>query len=172
MEYFILQQDDRIYDTIHIPIFSILRNYDYKSYNLEKLSRMTVITRKGNAYEEHPDLLSALFLVSEHLNEIISIFAIGMEYKLFCFWDQYKNTPFYYYAYIPPAIDGLSDQSIIKNRGTVIIKPVFKREKMKNFDIVRIIGREKPLILVSLPVAEAIMRRNYKGVRLIQTYLD
>ena len=45
-------------------------------------------------------------------------------------------------------------------------------EKMKNFDIVRIIGREKPLILVSLPVAEAIMRRNYKGVRLIQTYLD
>lgn len=172
MEYFILQQDERIYNTIYVPVFSILDHRDYKNYDLEKLSPMTVITRKGSVHEEYPDLLSGLFLVSERLGEVISAFAPGMKYRTFCFWDQQKDAPFYYYAYMPPAVEGLSEKSIVENRGTVIVKAVIRREEMKDFDIVRISGWEKHLIVVSLPVAEAILRRNLKGIRLIQTYLD
>lgn len=163
MEYFILQPDERIYNTIHIPVFSIMDYKNFKSYNLEELPPMTIIPRRGSVHEEYPDLLGGLFLVSERLNEVISVFSPGMKYRMFCFWDQQKNTPFYYYAYMPPAVEGLSEKSIIENRGTVIVKAILKREEMKNLDIVRISGWEKHLILVSLPVAEAILRRNLKA---------
>lgn len=172
MDYFILQQDQRVYNTIHLPIFSLLSYTDYKNYNLELLSHMTVITRRGSRYEEYPDLLSELFLVSEGLKEVISLFMYEMEYKLFCLWDQQKNMAYYYYAYIPQALDCLSEKSIIRNGRTVVSRAILKREIMQNMDIVRVMGLETQLILVSLPVAEAILRRNFKGIRLLETYFD
>lgn len=167
-----LQPDERIYNTIRIPVFSLLDYNDFKTYNLEKLPPMTVIPRKGSVHEEYPDLLGGLFLVSERFNEVVSAFLPGMQYRMFCFWDQQKNAPFYYYAYMPPVAAGLSEISITENRGTVTVKAVINREKMKDPDIIRVSGQEKHFILVSLPVAEAVLRRNLKGIRLVQTYLD
>lgn len=172
MDYFILQQDQRSFNTIHLPILSLLSYTDYKNYNLASLPCMTVIPRRGSKYEEYPDLLSAIFMVSEELNELISLFMYGFEYKLFCFWDEQKNLAYYYYAYDPPALNCLSERSIIKNGGTVISRAVLKCDLMQDKDIVRVKDLEMPLILVSLPVAEAILRRNYKGIRLIETYIE
>ena len=172
MEYFILQQDSRIGNTIHLPIHSLLSYADYCNYILDSLPRMTVITREGSKFEQYPDIFSTLFLVSEKLNEVISIFTNKIDYKLFCFVDHQKDMPYYYYAYMLPGVPCLSDKSIISNGGTVVSKLVICRKTIGDQDIVRVDGIEYPLVLVSLPVAEAILRRNYKGIRLLEIYYD
>lgn len=172
MEYYILEQDRWVHNTIKIPVISLFRNAEYRNLDLTSLPRMTLLRRTGSEYESYPDLLGQMFLVSEKLNEVISLFLPGAEYKLFCFWDQQKNKDFYYYAYSPRLIDCLSEKSVLSGNNTIVKRAVIKRDTVQDVDIFRAGGLNTHLVLVSLPVAEAILRRNLKGLRLWETYFD
>ena len=173
MEYFILEQDTRTHNTIHLPIIQYMRINDAKQLNLTSLPPLIVEVRKGSRFEEYPDLLSQqLFLVRESLQEVIKLFLPRAEYKRICFFDQYKNSEFHYYAYPLPIVDSLSSQSRKIGRGNRIEKVVLKQNAIGDLDIVKVAGVESHLILVSLPVAEAILRRKLKGIRLLETSFE
>jgi len=173
MEYFILEQDTRLYNTIHLPIIQYMRIPDAKEQNLEALSKMTINVRKGSEYENYSDLLSQqLFLVSEALREVLALFLPEAGCKLFCLWDQQKKQDFYYYAYPLPILDCLSEKSIITGGRRYVEKAVLRRDVMGDLDIVKASGLDCHLVLVSLPIAEAILRRRLKGICLTAATFD
>lgn len=173
MEYFILEQDTRLYSTIHLPIIQYMRISNAAQQNLTELPPLTVNVRQGSEYEDYPDLLSQqLFLISEALQEVLAIFLPGVEYKQFCLWDRQKKKDFYYYAYPLPILDCLSEKSIITAGRKHVEKAVLRRDVMGELDIVKASGLDCHLVLVSLPFAEAILRRNLKGISLIAATFD
>lgn len=173
MEYFILEQDTRLHYTIHLPIIQYLSISDAREQNLTALPPLTVNVRPGSEHEDYPDLLSRqLFLASEALREVLALFLPETGYKIFCLWDQQKKKDFYYYAYPLPTVDCLSEKSIVTRNRRRVEKAVLRRGAMSGMDIVKAANLNCHLVLVSLPIAEAVLRRGLKGIRLTAATFD
>lgn len=170
MDYFLLKQDERYTNTPRlIDIFSKL---DVRNINLLKAHKIEdIIVFKVNSSDgsEFLDILdNQLFLISKSMKEIIEKYDSGIVFKTLALIDKVHNKQVNYYLPIVEELEVLSEATEFNLNKTVVRKLILDEEKMKQLSkkIFKIKESSKPLIIVRLDIAESLLRRNFKGIKL------
>lgn len=168
MDYFLLKQDERYTNTPRLV--DIFNKIDVRNINLLKAYKIEdIIVFKVNTSDrsEFLDILdNQLFLISKPMKEIIEKYDSGILFKTLALIDQLHNRQENYYLPIVEELEVLSDAAEFNLNKTVVKKLILNKEKIQGRKIFKIKESSKPLIVVRLDVAESLLRRNFKGIKL------
>jgi len=118
-------------------------------------------------YNEYPDALSRqIFVVREPLKQVFDMFVPDLTYKILCAMDLPNRKRAYYYAPQLPSIECYSEQSDANLNRSAIHSLRLKKECIGDNDIFRVGGINEHVVIVTLGVAECILRRKLNGIRL------
>ena len=168
MNYFLLKQDERYTNTPRI--IDLFKKMDVRNINLlnaHKIEDIMIFKVNTSDRSEFLDILdNQLFLISKPLKEIIEKYNSGILFKTLALIDQLHNKQENYYLPIVEELDALSDKAELNLNKTVVKKLILNKEKINGKKIFKIRESSKPLIVVRLDVAESLLRRNFKGMKL------
>ncbi len=105
-------------------------------------------------------------MISEGVKEIIDKFNTDALFKSLPLIDYAHDKQKNYFLPIFEEIDALSDKAELNLNKTVVKKIVLDKEKIKDKKIFKIKESSKPLIVIRLDVAESLLRRGFKGIKL------
>lgn len=167
MKYFQLRQGSELHN-----ILGILWQADYAiPYHVTKqlydeMERLQVAYYNYNDNLELPDVLEyPTFLVSEMVKKVMKMYDDEISFKgLQLYPTEYekKMAPFYWLPYIEE-YNCLHESSRLLPNGTVD-ELVLEALQIPDKEIFRVAGIQENRIIVSLPVAESILRRKPYGV--------
>lgn len=168
MAYFVMEQDKRYGDVPrlqHIQRYIELRHLPHlQSQHVPDTLPLQVEATKNSIY---PDLFSEqLYLVSAGLQKIIAMYEPHHIWKSIPLMDGVNQKQSMYYLPIFPEAEVLSSASQFNLDHSRITRLVLDAGKVKGRKIFRVKESEIPLVIVSLDVAESIMRRDFIGVSL------
>lgn len=169
-EYFILSHDKRIreIELFRIPEYNGLagknRNPIYNSFE-----EATIVQIKTDKTSVFPDVLNnQLFLVTEPVKNLFHNYLPDFEYKMFYAMDSKNRKMERYFYPLLPEKEGL----VLQEQSTRSDKnPMVYREKIGNQHIIQDSNTKQNIIVVSLAVAEALLRRNLNGISLTRVKL-
>lgn len=111
-------------------------------------------------------------MVTKPIKEVFTLFCPEMQFKTICVVDNPNNQFEYYYVPILPMIDALSKESDTNLDKSSIRKVVLASKKLCDTPIFRLTGIKDQVVLVTLEVAECLMRRPIRGFTLQRTFLE
>ncbi len=169
MEYYELTQSGKVENPVE------LMGLDSAAYCLamsrkdfDALDDMRVAYFSGNEAEELCDVLTTpTFLVSDKLKKLLSLYGKETEYKgiqLFPTSEESKQYPVYWVPYFP-CQDCVHKSSTWYDNG-MISSLALDKNRIGGRDVFRLPGLLEYKIIVSLPVAESILRRRFYGIEL------
>lgn len=169
MDYFELLQNDKVQNAINIL------KLDQTAYcsrmnqkEFEALDKLKVAYYSGREYEEACAVLtSPAFLVADGLKRLLERYDREISWKgvqLFPTDDESKCFPLYWVPFFPMA-DCLHERSKTYDNG-MIRRLVIDGSKAGERCVFRISGLLEYKVMVSLPVAESILRRRFYGIEL------
>lgn len=100
------------------------------------------------------------------MREIIEKYDSGILFKTLALIDNLHNKQVNYYLPIVEEIEALSENAELNLNKTVVRKLILNKEKIQSRKIFKIKESSKPLIIVRLDIAESLLRRNFKGIKL------
>ena len=168
MDYFLLKQDERYTNTPRlVDIFNKMDVRNINLLNAHKIEDIIVFKVNTTDRSEFLDILdNQLFLICKHMKEIIQKYDKGILFKTLALIDQVHKRQENYYLPIVEEVEVLSDSAELNLNKTVVRKLILNREKINGRKIFKIKESSKPLIVVRLDVAESLLRRNFKGIKL------
>ena len=174
MEYFRLMQDRRYGGEVHFDVFSLFRHpKDNKASNFHHLAPMTMRKVRTTEFSFFPDVMDMqMYIISDAMNDILSLFLKDVDYRILCILNSEKKFYIYYYAYMFATLDCFSAKSETNIDRSKISKLVLKKDMIQGRDIFKLGGVNCHALVVSLPVAEAILRRNFKGIKIVKTEFE
>lgn len=168
MDYFLLRQDERYTRTPHL--IDVFKKINMKNMNLldaDKIEDITVFDVNSVEGSEFLDILDAqLFLISKDMEKIISKFNENIIYKRIALLDQVQKRQGDYFMLIFEEIEALNEESEFNLNKTIVKKVVLDKDKINGRKIFRLKESSKPLIVVRLDVAECLLRRHFRGIKL------
>jgi hypothetical protein len=168
MDYFLLKQDERYTNTPRI--LDLFKKIDVRNINLLNAHKIEdIIIYKVNASDksEFLDILdNQLFLISKPMKDILEKYDDEIIFKTLALIDKLHNKQENYYLPILEEVEVLSDKAELNLNKTVVKKLILNKEKLQGKKILKIKESSKPLIVVRLDVAESLLRRNFKGIKL------
>lgn len=146
MDYFILQQDYRYYQYPNIVGFNEQYNRrDFVSENAYKIPDRNIVFSNISQKVNYIDYLNTpIILISEKIKKVFSMYDKSLLYKYFCILNN--QTSEYGNYYVP----------IVNTQKEINGKCIVKLEQQKG-----------EFIVVRLDVAESLLRRNVRGVKLL-----
>lgn len=168
MDYFILKQDERYKNTPRLlNVFKEINVKDINLLNAHKIEDIIVLRGSCEEGAEFLDLLdNQLFLISNELKKIIEKYDRDIIFKMIAIIDSVHQKQGNYCLPIFNEIEALSDKSELNLNKTVVKKVVLDKEKVKGKKIFKLKESSKTLIIVRLDVAESLLRRGFKGIKL------
>ena len=173
MNYFILTQDERIPDAVEpIGISQVIKKELLTMEHLaelEELDRQFPVLEKGT--NDYIDFIEKpIPLLSNPLKQLIEKYVPKMPVKSIVLMDQKKMSQVLYWLMIPPTVACLSAQTEFHLDGTVK-KLVIEENLAAPYSIFKIAGLREDHIVVNIALAESVLRRTFRGIRLrkIQT---
>ncbi|MCB2306829.1 hypothetical protein LGL08_12345 [Clostridium estertheticum] len=109
---------------------------------------------------------SQLFLISDEIKKIIEKYDRDILFISLPLIDGLHDRQENYSLPIFEEIEALSDKSELSLDKRIIKNIILSKEKIKGKKIFRIKESTKPLIVVRLDVAESLLRRDFKGIKL------
>ena len=101
------------------------------------------------------------------LREVFDIYQPDLMYRYFCLLDYTNGAVNFYHAPNLELVDCLDKKRSEYNLDTSVIERlVIHIDKLQNRHILRVSGVKATAVVVSLMVAESILRRKIQGVRL------
>lgn len=168
MDYFLLKQDERYTNTPRL--IDIFNKLDVRNINLlkaHKIEDIIVFKVKTSDGSEFLDILdNQLFLISKPMKEIIEKYDSGIIFKTLALIDKPNNKQKNYYLPIIEELEALSEAAELNLNKTVVRKLILNREKIQEKKVFKIKESLRSLIIVRLEVAESLLRRNFKGIKL------
>lgn len=168
MDYFLLKQDERYTNTPRL--IDIFNKLDVRNINLlkaHKIEDIIVFKVKTSDGSEFLDILdNQLFLISKPMKEIIEKYDSGIIFKTLALMDKPNNKQKNYYLPIIEELEALSEAAELNLNKTVVRKLILNREKIQEKKVFKIKESSRALIIVRLEVAESLLRRNFKGIKL------
>lgn len=135
--------------------------------NAHKIEDIIIFKVSTSDRSEFLDIIAnQLFLISKGMKEIIEKYDSGILFKTLVLIDQLHNKQENYYLPIVEELEVLSDASELNLSKTVVKKIILNKEKIQGKKIFKIKESSKTLIVVRLDVAESLLRRNFKGIKL------
>ena len=169
MEYFELCQSAKVENAIEIMgLDSQKYCYAMSQADFEALDKLKVAYFSGREFEEICDvLISPTFLISDAMKKIMELYEKGSRFKgiqIFPTSEESKQYPLYW---IPsfPEVNCLHRNTVILDNG-MVEKLVLDRKRIGKHRIFRLPGLLEYKVIVSMPVAESILRRRMYGVEL------
>ncbi|MBE1555941.1 serine protease [Sporosarcina limicola] len=170
MNYFILTQDERIPDVVEpIGISQVLKREMLtmeRVDELENLDRQFPILEKGTS--DYIDFIEKpISLLSNPLKQLIEKYAPRMPLKSVVLMDSKKRSQVLYWLMIPPPVACLSEQTEFHPDGTVK-KLVIEEELAAPYTVFKVEGLREDYLIVNVTLAESLLRRAFRGVRLVK----
>lgn len=168
MDYFLLKQDERYTNTPRLV--DLFNKIDVRNINLlkaHKIDDIIVFKVKVDEKSEFLDIMdNQLFLISKPMKGIIEKYDRDILFKTLALIDQLHKRQENYYLPIVEELEALSDAAELNLNKTVVKKLILNKEKIQGRKIFKIKESSKTLIVVRLDVAESLLRRNFKGIKL------
>lgn len=168
MDYFLLKQDERYTNTPHL--IDVFKNINKKNINLidaHKIQDITIFNVKTDESSEFLDILATqLFLISKDMEKILSKFNENVIYKKIALLDHVQKRQGDYALPIFEEIGALSEEAEFNLNKTEIKRIILDKEKIKGRKMFKIKEGSKTLIVVRLDVAESLLRRHFRGIKL------
>ncbi|MED0673641.1 serine protease [Aneurinibacillus aneurinilyticus] len=168
MNYFIISQDERIFDAIEpTGVSQVITREQLEEEQLRKMDKLILqFSLKEKTTNEYVDFIQRpIPLLSDQCKQIIEKYVPHMHFKSVVLVDRKQMRQDVYWLIAPPRINCLSDESEFHKDGT-IKRLVIDEQKAISHKIFRIDGILEDYILISLDVAESLLRRNFTGIRL------
>ncbi len=168
MDYFLLKQDERYTNTPRfVDLFNKMDVRNINLLNAHKMDDIIVFKVKVDEKSEFLDIMdNQLFLISKPMKEIIEKYDRDILFKTLALIDQLHKRQENYYLPIVEELEALSDAAELNLNKTVVKKLILNKEKIQGRKIFKIKESSKTLIVVRLDVAESLLRRNFKGIKL------
>lgn len=168
MDYFLLKQDERYTNTP--KLVDIFNRMDVRNINLlkaHKIEDRMIFKVNTSDKSEFLDIMdNQLFLISKPIKQIIEKYDNGILFKTLALIDQLYDRQENYYLPIFEELEVLSDDAELNLNKTVVKKLILNREKIEEKKIFKVKESAKPLIVVRLDVAESLLRRDFRGMKL------
>lgn len=167
MEYFELFQSKKVEHPIEvIGLEKEKYSYTMTEQEYEQLDKLIVAYFLGHASEEICDILEKpTFLISDNLKNVMELYEKEMEFKgvqLFPKEEECKQYPLYWVPLFHEE-KCLHKDTVFLDNG-MISKLILDQERIGNRQILRISDILEYKVIVSLPVAESILRRRLYGI--------
>ncbi|MBU3179541.1 hypothetical protein KPL47_25110 [Clostridium estertheticum] len=168
MDYFLLKQDERYTNTLRlIDVFKKINMKNLNLLNAHKIEDMIIFNVNADDNCEFLDVLdSQLFLISDELKKIIEKYDRDILFISLPLIDGLHDRQENYFLPIFEEIEALSDKTELGLDKRIIKNIILSKKKIKGKKIFRIKESTKPLIVVRLDVAESLLRRSFKGIKL------
>ncbi|MFJ7405394.1 MULTISPECIES: serine protease [unclassified Lysinibacillus] len=173
MNYFILAQDERISNAVEpVGIAQVIKKELLtldRMEELEELERQFPVLEKNDMlYIDFIEKPIALF--SDALKKLVEKYEPRTPFKAVVLMDMPKSMQTLYWLVIPPKVPCLSSQTEFHLDGT-LKKLVIDEAKATPYTFFQIEGMKENYIVVNIELAESILRRDLRGIRLqkIQT---
>lgn len=164
MDYFVLRQDKRYTNPPAIrDLYRLLRRKDLCRKEAYKIPQRNVVFAPSSRNLDFLDVLDdQLFLVTEKVKKVITLYEPATEFKHFCILNNLKNEYGLYYAPILPEAACVSETKGIG----VGRRMTFEMEKAGSHSFFRAVGTEREITVVRLDAAESLLRRGVRGITL------
>jgi len=165
MEYFCLQQDmDFSPNLILTGLSNVCTKDDFipeKAFDIPDHSVVYPISKKENQYI---DILSQqFFMVTEMVKEVFSLYVPEIKYKVFCVIDNRYKIYEYYFA---PILSRVSYKDMHPDPASLEITA----EQIGDKPIFRIDSQYDNIVVVSLEIAESLLRREIVGAKFLPVH--
>lgn len=174
MDYFWIKEDKSY---MHTPVITNLNDIVNRraAMSLENASNISDIN-VGFARSERPlnyvDVLDdQLFLVSDGVKKVFSIYARSLQFKTVCILNNLDGSSCNYYAPLFTSIDCLPDEyKAVRNRNK-LEKLIIKASAAEDYSVFKIAGIDTDIVIIRLDVAESLLRRNIRKLELERVHL-
>lgn len=169
MEYFELSQNKKVENPIELLGLDPQEYcYAMKKEDFEKLEKLKVAYFSGREFEEICDIIKTpTFMISDEMKKLFLLYEKEIEFKsvqIFPTATESKQYPLYWVPRFEE-INCYHKNTVIHDLGSVK-RLVLEQSKIGNKQIFRLPGLLEYKVVVSMPVAESILRRRFYGVGL------
>lgn len=168
MNYFILSQDVRIESAVEpAGVFDVIRQEWLTPNHAGELDELSIqFDIKQKCENDYLDFLDRpIPLYSNRLKTLIDKFAPNLSVKSVVLFDRERIKQDLYWLIILPRVNCLSEQSEFHEDGS-LKRLVLDRKKIGRHTIFQIEGIRESVIVIDLRLAEALLRRDFFGIRL------
>ncbi len=167
MDYFELRQSTKVENALEIMGLDREKYcYTMTKENFEALDKLKVAYFSGREFEEICDvLISPTFLISDRMKKLLELYEKQSQYKgvqIFPTAEESRQFPLYWVPCFPE-VDCLHKNTVMLDNG-MVKRLVLDARKLGKYHIFRLPGLLEYKVIVSLPVAESILRRRLYGV--------
>lgn len=162
MEYFVMKLGSKIKN----PVRPVLRGMSEPMISYDELSDFSLGYFDREGVEITDMLTSPVFMVNESIKKLFLLYDEKIKYKgIQLFSMDEKRIPLFYYAVHPQKLDCLHPRTRINPNGTVN-EVILDMNKVPDKDIFIPDCLPVPIIIISLRVAESLLRRDIYGLGL------
>ena len=173
MRYFFMTQDISLPGTIQFRDFDIKKGSRlFTRADSSILNDSTVLYLSGNGKEIRPDLIqNPVTMCSYRLKDILEAYEDEVAFKDVVMIHKEHALQYHYVHVLMEPIDALSERTEWYPNGT-IKKIVLDAEKIGEHHLFLLDGRYRKDPVVSLPLAESLLRRDITGVCFEEVEVD
>lgn len=174
MKYFLLEQDNRY---SNVPqILDMYSKIDRKNVNLineYKIKDTIILYTHGDSNTKYLDILERpKYIVSEKMKKLLNEYTDNIVFKYLPLIDMENRKQNNYYLPIFEEVKVLGSKTEFNLNKSEAKKIVLDGSKIKNRRVFKIAGIEKTKVVVSVDVAESILRRDFLGVSLKELQVE
>ena len=169
MEYYELSQSKKVENAIEILGLDQEKYcYAMEEADFEALDKLKVAYYSGREFEELCDILIApTFMVSDYMKKLMELYEKNIQFKGVQIFSTAQESERYPLYWVPkfPKVNCFHKNTVIQDNG-MVEKLVLDKRKIGSRQIFRLPGIIEYKVIVSMPVAESILRRRMYGAGL------
>ncbi len=141
--------------------------------NASNISDINVGFARSDRPLDYVDVLDGqLFLVSEGVKKVFSIYERSLVFKTLCILNNMDGSNCNYYAPLFAKVDCLPDEyKAVRNRNK-LEKLIIKAKAVEDYSIFKIADIDTDIVIIRLDVAESLLRRDITKLTLERVALE
>lgn len=171
MEYFLLEQSKAVVNAIKLVMMEPQKyTAEMTHKDFKELESTSVAYAEYERTQEMPDVLKhPTYMISDELRKVLQMYDESISFKavqVFPHRPEYiREASKVYWVYDCISEECMHTETVILPNGAVQ-ELILDKRKIRGRDIFRVRGLMENKIIVSLAVAESLLRRNPYGIRL------
>lgn len=163
-KYFLLKEDYNVENRVKFKDFTTSKKAIFLKEDVEILRDMADMYIDSDENTIFPALIeSPVLMISEELYDLFNLYEENITYKIVVFSDIKREIQKVYRLMVPEVIDGLSEKTTY-TKSNWLDNMVLDKNKVGDNNIFRIKAALDYYLVVSLDVAEAILKRDFQGI--------
>lgn len=174
MRYFLLKQDDLYSDAPYIKNWN--QTIDVRNISLggaHRLKHRILVELVPNRHVVFLDVLTnPTLMYSEKVKNVTELYNENIKHKQVVLLDSENMFSELYFMPILPVIDCLSDKSKFNLDHSIVQEAILIEDKIRGHSLFWLAGVKSKYTVIRLDLAESLLRRRTRGVKLIHVALE